>query len=165
LLGDLPVGAVLEVETKNRSYRLESRGDGRVLISGHPRHCPEPVLVSIHGSTWGKCMLKVRFIGRGMHLEYRHPTRGVIRTSRIREIRQLPVNDGPGAYSAAKPAENDSRCGFSPNTGCDAPTKPAREGPKTLISVTGSAAQMPVRSFAQFLVTGRASLSPKPSSC
>jgi hypothetical protein len=27
-----------------------------------------------------------------MYLEYRHPTRGVIRTSRIREIRELPTN-------------------------------------------------------------------------
>ena len=79
--GDLPVDAVLEVETKNRSYRLKSRGDGRVLISGHPRHCPEPVLVRIHGSTWSQSMLKAPLIGRGMHLEYWHPTHGVIRTS------------------------------------------------------------------------------------
>jgi hypothetical protein len=38
-------------------------------------------------------------------------------------------------------------------------------GSRIVNAVTGSAAQMPVRSFAQFLVTGRASLSPKPSSC
>ena len=88
-LNNLPTGAVLEMETKNRLYRLENRGDGRMLISGHPQHCPEPLLVKVNGSTWGKSMLKLRFIGRGMHLEYRHPTRGLIRTSRIREIREL----------------------------------------------------------------------------
>ena len=61
-LHELPVGAALEVETKNRFYLLENRGSGRMLISGHPRHCPEPVLVHVHGSTWGKSMLKMHFI-------------------------------------------------------------------------------------------------------
>lgn len=91
-LKDMPVGAVLEIETKNRLYRLENCGGGKALISGHPKHCPEPVLVKVHGSTWGKSMIKMQFIGRGMHLEYRHPRFGVIRTSRIREVREAPVS-------------------------------------------------------------------------
>src|SRR5262249_43009382 len=90
-LSDLPLGAKLEVETRNNLYLLENRGDGRVLISGHPRHCQRPMLVKINGSTWGRSMIKMRFIGRGMHLEYRHPERGVIRTSRIREIRPIAI--------------------------------------------------------------------------
>ncbi|HYM10461.1 MAG TPA: hypothetical protein VEU62_07005 [Bryobacterales bacterium] len=87
-LKDVPVGVVLEIETKNRLYRLENRGDGKALISGHPEHCPDPVLVKVHGSTWGKSMIKMQFIGLGMHLEYRHPRLGVVRTSRIQAIRQ-----------------------------------------------------------------------------
>jgi len=31
-----------------------------------------PILVTIHGSTWGGSMLKQRFIGRGMQLEFHH---------------------------------------------------------------------------------------------
>ena len=88
-LNDLPVGAVLEMETRNRFYEIENRGGGQVLIAGHPKFCPQPVLVKLHGSTWGRAMIKMHFIGRGMFLEFHHPEFGVIRTSRIQEIREL----------------------------------------------------------------------------
>jgi hypothetical protein len=86
-LDDLGEGAVLEVETQNRLYTIVNCGRGKALISGHAKFCPHPVLVWIHGSTWGGSMLKVRFIGRGMRLEFRHPTYQTITTSRIVEIR------------------------------------------------------------------------------
>jgi len=89
-LDSLPVGAVLQVETKNRHYDIENRGGGDVLIAGHPLFCPQPVRVSVHGSTWGHSLLRLHFIGRGMRLEYRHPVHGVIQTSGIREIRERP---------------------------------------------------------------------------
>jgi hypothetical protein len=88
-LKDLRVGALVEVETKNRFYMIENRGNGEVLICGHPQFCPRPVQVKLHGSTWGNSMLKLRYIGRGMHLEFRHPSYGVICTSPVQEIRQL----------------------------------------------------------------------------
>lgn len=88
-LEELPVGAVLELETKNRTYRVENCGNHRVMMSGHPKFCPQPVTVKLHGSTWGRSMIKLHYIGRGMHLEFRHPTFGIVRTSRIREIREL----------------------------------------------------------------------------
>ena len=88
-LNTLPMGAVLEIETRNRFYKLENRGNGKVLLAGHPKFCPEPVLVKINGSTWGRAMIKLQFIGRGMFLEFRHPTFGIIRTSRIQEVREL----------------------------------------------------------------------------
>jgi hypothetical protein len=87
-LDDLPQGAALEVQTQNRSYHIVNHGQGHALISGHPKFCPDPVLVKIHGSNWGGSMLKVRFIGRGMHLEFRHPEYRTIMTSRIVEVRQ-----------------------------------------------------------------------------
>jgi len=87
-LDELPVGAVLDVQTSNNLYRIEHRGDGEVLISGHPEICPEPVLVNFHGSTWGTPMLKIRFIGRDMRMEFFHPERGIVRTSRVREIQE-----------------------------------------------------------------------------
>src|SRR5438034_271531 len=50
---------------------------------------PERVLVRIAGSTWGGSMLKMHFVGRGMHLEFKHPEYDTpIITSRILEIRE-----------------------------------------------------------------------------
>jgi hypothetical protein len=88
-LANLPVGSVLQVDTINNAYTIENRGDGGVVISGHPDICPEPVLVNFHGSTWGTALLKVGFIGREMSMEFRHPDRGIVRTSRVREIREI----------------------------------------------------------------------------
>ncbi len=88
-LGDLPRESTLEVETQNRSYTIVHCGKGEALISGNPEFCPEPVRVKIEGSNWGGSMLKPSYVGRGMHLEFRHPSyeRPII-TSRILEIRQ-----------------------------------------------------------------------------
>jgi len=87
-LRDLAPGAVLEVQTCQRWYTIVNQGDGEALISGHPQYCPVPVLVKIHGSTWGGSMLKEQFIGRGMHLEFRHPNFQPITTSRILDVRE-----------------------------------------------------------------------------
>jgi hypothetical protein len=87
-LRDLPDTSTLEVITQNRGYTLVIGRDGEAWISGHPEFCPEPVLVRIAGSNWGGSMLKAAFLGRGMHLEYRHPGyRGPIVTSPIVDIR------------------------------------------------------------------------------
>ena len=88
-LRDLPQESTLEIETQNRSYTIVHCGAGEALISGHPEYCPVPVLVKIEGSNWGGSMLKPSFVGRGMHLEFRHPgyERPIV-TSRILEIRQ-----------------------------------------------------------------------------
>ena len=86
-LRDVLPGTVLEVETENRAYTIQYQGLGQALISGHPVFCPEPVLVTIHGSTWGGSMIKTGFIGRGMRLEFGHPTYLPIITSVIRDVR------------------------------------------------------------------------------
>lgn len=88
-LDDLQSDDRLTVWTQNHVYTVEMCGQNQARISGHPRFCPEPILVRIEGSTWGGSALKRRFIGRGMCLEFRHaeyPT--PIVTSRIVEIRQ-----------------------------------------------------------------------------
>jgi hypothetical protein len=91
-LDHLPEGTELEVQTQNRCYRILWRGRGQVLISGHPEFCPEPVPVKIHGSTWGGSMVRLAFIGRGMHLEFRHPEHKTITSSRIIEVRSRTVD-------------------------------------------------------------------------
>jgi hypothetical protein len=88
-LGDLPPSTVLEIQTQHHRYTAVFLGESQALISGHPEYCPEPVLVAISGSTWGGSMLKLRYIGRGMHLEFCHPEyRTPIVTSRIQEVRE-----------------------------------------------------------------------------
>ena len=86
-LRDVQPGTVLEVETENRAYTIRYEGSGRAFISGHPVFCPEPTLVTIHGSTWGGSMIKADYIGRGMHLEFGHPTYLPITTSMILQVR------------------------------------------------------------------------------
>jgi len=88
-LDDLSEGAVLEVQTQNRSYTIVVCSHGQELISGHPQFCPYPVPVRIEGATWGGSMLKLRFIGRGMRLEFQHPVYRTILTSRVVDIRTL----------------------------------------------------------------------------
>ena len=86
-LQDLKPGSVLRVCTQNTSYEIVVLHGGLAYLKGHPVYCPQAVLVSIAGSTWGGSMLKVHFIGRGMHLEFRHPEYATpIVTSMIVEI-------------------------------------------------------------------------------
>ena len=88
-LCDLAPATVLEIQTQHTCYTAVLVGENAVLISGHPQYCPQPVLVSITGSTWGGSMLKQYFVGRGMHLEFCHPDyQTPIVTSRIEEIRE-----------------------------------------------------------------------------
>jgi len=87
---DLPSNTALEVATQSRSYYVVHRGQGDFIIWGHPVFCPQRVRASISGSNWGGSSLKVGFIGRGMHLEFRHPEyRMPIVTSRMREVREV----------------------------------------------------------------------------
>lgn len=85
-LRDMEPGTVLEIKTENRAYTIRYEGSGRALISGHPVFCPEPTLVTIHGSTWGGSMIKSDYIGRGMHLEFGHPAYLPITTSVILQV-------------------------------------------------------------------------------
>ena len=91
LLAALQPSTILHIETQNHRYTAVYLGGSEALISGHPKYCPEPVQVAIAGSTWGGSMIKQRYIGRGMHLEFTHPDyRSPIVTSRIQEIREFP---------------------------------------------------------------------------
>lgn len=87
----LPSGTALEVVTHYHTYRVIYEGNGEMTISGHPDICPSPVRVHLAGSTWGTPMLKLRFIGRGMKMEFVHPLHGIIQTSRVKDIREVAV--------------------------------------------------------------------------
>ena len=95
-IDDLPVGAVLEVRTESRTYLLENTGNTQVRIKGHPRYCPDLVLVTLCGSVGGAQTPSPLVIGPGMLLIYRHPTAGLVRTSPIIEVRRLVKESVPG---------------------------------------------------------------------
>jgi len=89
---DLVEGAVVDIETQHRHYRLIKRADRHMRISGHPTFCPEPVEVEVEGSMAGEFALVPNpgFIGRGMFLVFKHPHFDqLITTSRIREIHRM----------------------------------------------------------------------------
>jgi hypothetical protein len=82
----LPVGKTLKVQTKNTLYFIEKRGPKEFYISGSEKFCPVATRCNVHGSTWGGSMLKVGFVGRGMHLEFSTDEYRVVTTSEIEEI-------------------------------------------------------------------------------
>ena len=101
-LEDLQPGSRLQVTTLNTRYQLLVLMGSMALITGHPLYCPGPVLVRIHGSTWGGSMLKVRFIGRGMCMEFAHPQyQTPIVTSPIQEIRECLQPSQPSLAAMA----------------------------------------------------------------
>jgi hypothetical protein len=88
-LADLQPRTILFIQTQHHCYTAVFLKENQALIWGHPTFCPRPVPVSIAGSTWGGSMLKSRFLGRGMRLEFHHPAyRTPIVTSPIREIQE-----------------------------------------------------------------------------
>jgi hypothetical protein len=108
-LDRLQLHSVLLIQTQHRCYTAVMLGGSQALISGHPEYCPEPTLVAIAGSTWGGSMLKLRFVGRGMQLEFCHPEYSTpIVTSRVKEIRECaeraPVSDQAAQYVVAHKA-------------------------------------------------------------
>jgi len=101
-LSNLPPLTVLEIQTQHHCYLVVLLEDGHALISGHPQYCPEPIQVAIAGSTWGGSMLKRRYVGRGMQMEFRHPSyKTPIVTSRVREIREPQVHQVRKQFSGA----------------------------------------------------------------
>lgn len=93
-LEELPIGAVLEIETGHTTYHLENKGEGQALLSGHPRYCPQPTLVQIQGSLDAADGLRWRFLGQGMRMVFLPPEHAVVRTSSIRRVRRVA---GPGS--------------------------------------------------------------------
>jgi hypothetical protein len=88
-LSDLQLGTLLELETHHHRYCLRNLGQGKMEISGHPEYCPEPTEVDVLGSSWGGTLLKSRYVGRGMRLEFWHPSHDLVVTSPILEMRQV----------------------------------------------------------------------------
>ena len=80
-------GSVIDVETKNRHYRIECLGGNAISISGHPEYCPEPVSARLHGSVNKQGALEFGVIGRGMRLMFLLDERHPVTTTRVVSLR------------------------------------------------------------------------------
>ncbi len=86
---EVPLGAAVLVQTRNTLYTLVNHGDRWIGWGG--KHLPEMTVVHVNGSTFGGSMLKVGFIGIGMHLELARPGTGrTLTTTPIQSISVLP---------------------------------------------------------------------------
>jgi len=102
---DLPLGTMLEVETRNRKYEMKILAGDRVLISGHPKYCPEPVVVFL---CFASASSDTRQLSEGTNLSYWHPHHGMIITSPVQQIRCAAppgrsLMDRPSAPAARMP--------------------------------------------------------------
>ena len=69
-LTSLRPGALVDVETTSRHYRIECLGGVEIRISGHPEHCPAPVLAQVQGSIDDEGSLDVGQIEPGRRLMF-----------------------------------------------------------------------------------------------
>ena len=97
----LPPGSLLEVETKNRQYRIECLGGIFIRISGHPEYCPTPVSCQLQGSSDKRGTLEPGLIGRGKYMRFLLDDRRPVTTSRVIRVRvQRPTNIRPNLSSS-----------------------------------------------------------------
>lgn len=85
-MDDVPVGGTIRMQTRSRLYTIRKTGEDAYTIEGHPEYCPAPVRAYIGGSTWGGSMLKMKYIGIGMRLEFSTDEHRCITTSEIKAI-------------------------------------------------------------------------------
>jgi len=95
---DLPPGALVEVETKNRCYRIECLGGNAIRISGHPEYCPTPVPGQLENSSSED---SAAIIGRGKRLQFRLENGAPVITSKVTNVRvETPVRHGASSRAA-----------------------------------------------------------------
>lgn len=71
-LENLAVGEAIQVLTTGTPLIIHKKETNYTIV-GDPKHCPEETKALINGSTWGGSMLKMKFVGIGMYLEYKTP--------------------------------------------------------------------------------------------
>jgi hypothetical protein len=90
-------GSRIDVETRNRHYRIECLGGKAMRISGHPEYCPDPVPGLIEGSANQIGLVEPGFIERGMYLRFLIDHHRPVTTSRVMKISV----SGPGTADEA----------------------------------------------------------------
>lgn len=87
-LQDIPNGHVVEVHTRTSVYTIAvmDKEKNKVVIQDNGKHLQQPTVGYLHGSTFGGSMIKVGWIGVGMHLEFQLAGGGVLTTSIIQTV-------------------------------------------------------------------------------
>lgn len=88
----MPPGSLLEIETKNRHYRVECLGGNAVRISGHPDLCPTPVPVELQGSADKTGIIEAGIIAPDRYLRFLMDDHRPVTTSRIVKVRVQKPN-------------------------------------------------------------------------
>jgi len=84
----LEPGTRVVAVTRNSTYDIEILNQvGQVKVQGG-KYFPESTETYFAGSTWGGSMLKLKWIGLDMCMEFSHP-KGVIVTSRVKEAKVI----------------------------------------------------------------------------
>jgi len=84
---NLAPGTLVEVETKSRCYQIESIEGNRVLISGHPDYCPEPVTAWLGGSIAADGSLDFGLIENGRRMMVVFGDGHPVTTSKVQHVR------------------------------------------------------------------------------
>ena len=92
---NLTAGALLDVETKTRHYRIEYVGGSKIRISGHPEYCPEPTAALLEGSLDLEGSLELGLIEPGKRMLFRVGDGRPVTTSKVVYVRfEQPPSDG-----------------------------------------------------------------------
>ena len=89
-LSTLDTGAIINVGTRNRRYRLEYLEGDRIRISGHPQWCPAPTLARLQGSRGGSEGFVKGYIGCQMRLVFERLDDCIpVTTSEVTDVRVI----------------------------------------------------------------------------
>jgi hypothetical protein len=83
----LPPGSHVDVETRNRHYRIECLGGSSVRISGHPDYCPTPVEGRLQGAADRHGLVEPGMIGCGKSMQFLLDDHRPVTTSRVLHLR------------------------------------------------------------------------------
>lgn len=89
-LDTLDPGTHVIAVTRNSTYDIEILEEGKFKVQGG-KYFPEPMETCFNGSTWGGSMLKIKWIGLGMHMEFMHPTKQskTVTTTKVKEAKVI----------------------------------------------------------------------------
>lgn len=83
----LKPGTLVKARTRNTVYEIKILEDGVEILGG--KYFPQFTETKFAGSTWGGSMIKMGWIGIGMHMEIPIPDRLSITTTAVREIKVI----------------------------------------------------------------------------
>ncbi len=88
-LKDIPDRHIVEVHTQNSVYTIAviDKDQSKVAIQGNNKHLLHPEVCYLRGSTFGGSMIKVGWIGVGMHLEVNPATGVIMTTSSVKTVK------------------------------------------------------------------------------